>query len=46
MVRRSFAMVCSSNLNRSMEAHALLKSKGFQVILIRYSFYSYQQSDE
>lgn len=26
-----YAMVCSSNQNRSMEAHAILKSKGFNV---------------
>lgn len=26
-----YAMVCSSNQNRSMEAHSILKSKGFNV---------------
>ncbi|KAL0429651.1 UNVERIFIED_CONTAM: RNA polymerase II subunit A C-terminal domain phosphatase SSU72 [Sesamum radiatum] len=26
-----YAMVCSSNQNRSMEAHALLKKEGFDV---------------
>jgi RNA polymerase II subunit A C-terminal domain phosphatase SSU72 len=29
--RVSFAMVCASNMNRSMEAHALLARKGFDV---------------
>ena len=29
--RYSYAMVCASNLNRSMAAHELLKSEGFNV---------------
>ncbi|XAR49488.1 Phosphoprotein phosphatase [Bertholletia excelsa] len=30
-MKRRYAMVCSSNQNRSMEAHFLLKQKGFDV---------------
>jgi hypothetical protein len=29
--RLTFAMVCASNMNRSMEAHAMLKKHGYQV---------------
>ncbi|XP_010104762.2 RNA polymerase II subunit A C-terminal domain phosphatase SSU72 [Morus notabilis] len=31
MKQRRYAMVCSSNQNRSMEAHSLLKRQGFDV---------------
>lgn len=30
-IRAKLAVVCSSNMNRSMEAHAFLKKKGFDV---------------
>jgi hypothetical protein len=30
-VRMRFAVVCSSNMNRSMEAHAFLQKKGYDI---------------
>jgi hypothetical protein len=30
-VKMRFAVVCSSNMNRSMEAHAFLQKKGYDI---------------